>query len=136
MRVIGLDHVVMICRDVDASIDFYSGALGLEATDVERWRNGEAPFPSVRIDASTIIDLLPGQPDGRNTDHVCLEIEPTDLDELAKREDLRVVEGPVSRGGARGVGWSLYVLDPDDHLVELKHYGESAAGSSAGASGS
>jgi catechol 2,3-dioxygenase-like lactoylglutathione lyase family enzyme len=129
MRVIGLDHVVMICRDVGASLDFYAGVLGLESHDVDEWRSGDAPFPSVRVDASTIIDLLPGQPEGRNTDHICLVIEPTDMHALAKRPELNVVQEPVQRGGARGTGWSIYIVDPDGHLIELKQYGTDVTGS-------
>ncbi|MFL6204382.1 MAG: VOC family protein, partial [Acidimicrobiales bacterium] len=75
MRVIGFDHVVMICRDVEASLDYYAGVLGLEAIDVDEWRDGGASFPSVRVSESTIIDLLPGEPDGRNVDHICIVIE-------------------------------------------------------------
>jgi catechol 2,3-dioxygenase-like lactoylglutathione lyase family enzyme len=123
MRVIGLDHVVLLCRDVEASLAFYAGTLELEAIDADAWRDKKAFFPSVRVDESTIIDLLEGAPDGRNTDHLCLVIEPTDMDELAARDDLNVVEGPVQRGGARGQGTSVYVKDPDGYLVELKHYG-------------
>ena len=128
MRVIGFDHVVMLCRDVEASLDFYAGVLGLEAVDVDEWRAGRAKFPSVRVDESTLIDLMAGEPDGRNTDHVCLVIEPTDLEELAQRRELNVVQGPVPRGGARGMGWSIYVIDPDAHVIELKHYGPHAGG--------
>ena len=51
-----------------------------------------------------------------------------DYDELAKHADLNVVEGPVERGGAKGQGWSLYVTDPDGHLIELKQYGTDAHG--------
>lgn len=126
MRVIGLDHIVLLCRDVEASVAFYTDVLGLEPIDLDAWRNKQAFFPSVRIDATTIIDLLQGEPDGRNVDHICLIIEPTDMDALAARGDLDVVEGPVQRGGARGVGTSVYVRDPDGHLVELKHYAELA----------
>jgi catechol 2,3-dioxygenase-like lactoylglutathione lyase family enzyme len=122
VRVLGLDHVVVICRDVEASLEFYAGVLGLDAIDVDEWRDGKASFPSVRVDESTILDLLQGQPTGKNTDHLCLVIEPTDLTELAKRPGLNVVEGPVERGGARGKGWSIYVTDPDGHLIELKQY--------------
>ncbi len=128
MRVTGLDHVVVICSDVEASLAFYAGVLGLEAIDVQAWRDKKAFFPSVRIDDTTIIDLLHGEPDGRNTDHICLVIEPTDMHALAARTDLDVVEGPVQRGGARGVGWSVYVRDPDGNLLELKHYGHSVDG--------
>ena len=128
MRVTGLDHVVMICRDIEASLTYYTDVLGLTSEDADRWREGLASFPSVRVDESTIIDLLPGEPDGKNIDHICLVIEPTDLDELAKRPGLNVVQGPVERGGARGQGWSLYVIDPDAHVIELKHYGAAPAG--------
>ena len=131
MRVTGFDHVVVVCSDVEASLGFYAGVLGLEAQDVDAWRGGKAFFPSVRVSTSTIIDLLPGQPDGRNVDHFCLVIEPTDLHELATHEDLNVVEGPVQRGGAHGTGWSLYVTDPDGHLIELKQYGADASGLTA-----
>ena len=128
MRVVGLDHVVLLCRDVEASLSYYCGVLGLEAVDVDEWRRGDATFPSARVDDTTIIDLMAGEPDGRNTDHVCLVIEPVDLHELATRKDLNVVKGPVARGGARGRGWSIYVVDPDLHLIELKHYGQTPAG--------
>lgn len=128
MRITGLDHVVLLCRDVEASLDYYCGVLGLEGCDVERWRRGEVAFPAVRVSADTVIDLMPGEPDGRNTDHICLVIEPTDLHALAERKELNPVQGPVERGGATGLGWSLYVVDPDLHLLELKHYGTEAAG--------
>jgi catechol 2,3-dioxygenase-like lactoylglutathione lyase family enzyme len=131
MRVTGFDHVVVISSDVEKALEFYAGALGLESIDADAWRDGKAFFPSVRVNESTIIDLLPGQPDGRNVDHFCLVIEPTDLHELATRADLNVVEGPVQRGGAQGQGWSLYVTDPDGHLIELKQYGVDAGGAPA-----
>lgn len=125
MRVTGLDHVVLICRDVEASLAYYTEVLGLTSQDADKWRDGQAFFPSVRVNESTIIDLLPGEPDGKNVNHICLVIEPTDLEELAKRPGLNFVEGPVERGGALGQGWSIYVIDPDAHVIELKHYGES-----------
>ena len=131
MRVIGFDHVVLICRDVEASLGFYGDVLGLETIAVDEWRDGKAFFPSVRISDATIIDLLAGEPDGRNVDHFCITIEPTDLHELAKVEELDVVEGPVERGGARGTGWSIYVRDPDANLIELKQYGVDASGAPA-----
>ena len=128
MRVTGFDHVVVLCSDVEASLAFYSGVLGMEPIDADEWRDGKAFFPSVRVSETTIIDLLEGKPDGRNVDHFCLLIEPTDLHVLAEHPELDVVEGPVERGGARGQGWSLYVKDPDDHLIELKQYGTDARG--------
>lgn len=130
-KVIGVDHVVLSAADVERSLGFYQGTLGLAAVRVDEWRRGEVPFPSVRVDASFLIDLFPadpaeqaepGKPSGTNLDHFCLVIEPTDLEALAKTGGLEVVSGPGRRFGARGDGQSLYVKDPDGNTVELRYY--------------
>ncbi|HZT67983.1 MAG TPA: VOC family protein [Acidimicrobiales bacterium] len=123
MRVSGLDHIVLRVADVERSLAWYGGTLGLEPVRVEEWRGGDAPFPSVRVDDSTIIDLLVGGPDGNNMDHFCLVVEPCDLGQLAASGRFEVLDGPGPRFGARGMGTSLYVRDPDGNTVELRHYG-------------
>jgi catechol 2,3-dioxygenase-like lactoylglutathione lyase family enzyme len=124
VRVIGFDHVVLCCGDVERSLAWYVDELGLEPVRVDEWRDGKVLFPSVRIDATTIIDLLAAERSGTNVDHVCLEIEPEDLASLAAsgRFDL-VGDGPVDGlFGARGIASSLYVRDPDGNVVELRAY--------------
>ena len=118
----GLDHVVITVADVERSLSWYTRELGLEGVRVEEWRRGEVPFPSLRVDAGTIIDLLEGERSGQNVDHVCLVVEPVDLDAVAASGDFDVVSGPGKRFGARGDGVSLYVLDPDSNVIELRHY--------------
>ncbi len=83
VKTIGLDHVVLRCADIETSLRFYVDQLGLEPERVDEWRRGEVLFPSVRITAATIIDLFGEPGDGTNVDHLCLEIEPADLDVLA-----------------------------------------------------
>ena len=127
IRVTALDHIVLRCRDIEASLAWYLDVLGLEPDRVDEWRAGQAPFPSARVDAHTIIDLFPVDADtdegpGR-LDHLCLVIDPIDLDELAGGGVFTVVGGPGRRYGARGDGTSLYVLDPEGTTVELRHYG-------------
>ncbi len=122
IRVIGLDHIVLDVADVERSLAFYVDQLGLTPMRVDEWRRGEVLFPSVRIDATTIIDLLAGAPTGENMNHFCLVIEPTDLDALKARGRLEVVDGPDIRFGAQGNATSLYVRDPDANTVELRHY--------------
>jgi hypothetical protein len=78
------------------------------------------------VDATTVIDLLGRPPTGANVDHVCLVVAPTDLDALATSGRFEVISGPVPRWGARGVGTSLYIRDPDGNTVELRHYGDEA----------
>jgi catechol 2,3-dioxygenase-like lactoylglutathione lyase family enzyme len=122
LKVTDLDHIVVNVADVERALAFYCDELGLGPVRVEEWRRHEVPFPSVRVNASTIIDLLQLPRTGENTDHICLVVEPTDLEELAASGRFEVVSGPVQRYGARGDGMSLYVRDPDGNLVELRYY--------------
>ena len=118
----GLDHIVLTVSDAHRSLDWYGGRLGLEPLRVAEWEAGEVFFPSVRVDATTIIDLIEVPRTGVNMDHVCLVVDPVDLAALAASPDLEVVEGPVERWGAQGMATSLYVRDPDGNTVELRHY--------------
>jgi len=122
LHVVGLDHVVLNVADVERSLAFYCGELGLAPERVDEWRRGEVLFPSVRVDAHTIIDLLAAPRTGENADHLCLVVEPTDLDAVKASGRFEVVDGPDVRFGARGNGMSLYVKDPDGNTVELRHY--------------
>jgi catechol 2,3-dioxygenase-like lactoylglutathione lyase family enzyme len=122
VAVLGLDHVVLIVRDAEASVAWYRDKLGLEPLRLEEWRQGAVPFPSMRVDEGTILDLLPGRPDGRNVDHLCLVVD-EDAELLAATQGLEVIDGPAVRWGARGNAVSVYVPDPDGHVVELRRYG-------------
>lgn len=117
-----LDHIVLKCADVETTLAWYRDVLGMQPMRVDEWRKGTLAFPSVRVDAGTIIDFVKGDTSDGRLDHFCLVIEPIDLSELAASGRFDVVEGPDQRSGARGNGTSLYVRDPDGALVELRHY--------------
>jgi catechol 2,3-dioxygenase-like lactoylglutathione lyase family enzyme len=118
----GLDHIVLNVSDVERSLAWYAEMLGLDGVRVDQWRRREAPFPSVRVDATTIIDLVAAPRVGENVDHVCLVVDGADVDAVAADPRFTVVEGPDWRFGARGDGWSVYVRDPDGNTVELRAY--------------
>ncbi|WP_345496105.1 VOC family protein [Nocardia callitridis] len=122
MRVIAFDHVVLNVADVERSLEFYCGPLGLAPVRVEQWRRGEAPFPSVRVDEATIIDLVHAPRGESNVDHLCLVVEPLDWAEVIAEGTFTVVEGPARRYGARGDAQSIYIKDPDDNTIELRWY--------------
>lgn len=122
VRARGLDHVVLVVADVERSLAWYLDELGGQPVRLDEWRAGEVLFPSVRLSASSIIDLIQGDRSGRNVDHVCIEIEPTDLDALAASGRFEVVGGPAELFGARGMGIGLYVRDPDGNVIELRYY--------------
>jgi catechol 2,3-dioxygenase-like lactoylglutathione lyase family enzyme len=122
MRVTGFDHLVLTTDDPERALGFYCGALGLEPVRVAEWRAGEVPFPSVRVSADTILDVLPGERGTSAVDHFCLVVAPLDWQEVIDSGRFDVVQGPVERFGARGTGLSLYVRDPDGNTVELRWY--------------
>ena len=131
VKITEMDHIVLRVKDVEESLRFYTETLGLKSERVEQWRAGEIRFPSARLNDDTIIDLFasdqePIARDGvRNQDHFCMVIEPTDMEELkAKFEALGVgiQAGPGKRWGSHGDGISLYLYDPDNNVVELRHY--------------
>jgi catechol 2,3-dioxygenase-like lactoylglutathione lyase family enzyme len=131
VKITELDHIVLRVRDVETSLRFYTQVLGLPAERVEQWRAGEIRFPSARLNADTIIDFFGsdqkpiGREGAKNQDHFCMVIEPTDMEELkAKFEGIGVdiQAGPGKRWGSHGDGISLYIYDPDDNVVELRHY--------------
>ncbi|MCC5576477.1 VOC family protein [Microtetraspora sp. AC03309] len=126
MRVKAFDHLVLNVRDVERALEFYAGTLGLEEERVAEWRAGKAPFPSVRVNESTIIDLVHRPRAESNVDHICLVVDPVDWQQVIDSGVFAVLEGPVSRFGARGVAQSVYVQDPDGNTVELRWYPQDA----------
>ncbi|MER6788455.1 VOC family protein [Streptomyces sp. NPDC000658] len=129
MRVIDFDHLVLNVADIERSLAFYTGPLGLQPVRVEEWRAGKAPFPSVRVSPTTIIDLVEApaeRPRHSNVDHLCLVVEPLDWRQVVDSGDFTVLDGPGERFGARGTALSLYVQDPDGNTVELRWYPQDA----------
>jgi catechol 2,3-dioxygenase-like lactoylglutathione lyase family enzyme len=119
-----LDHLVLVVGDIEASLDWYSRHAGLAPVNVDEWRAGNAPFPSLRVDEGTIIDFIAGRTaeEGRgHLDHVCFVVSAADLDALSRDPALTIVSSG-QRSGARGIGESVYVHDPDGLLVEFRCY--------------
>ena len=131
VKITEMDHIVLRNKDVEESLRFYTEVLGLQAERVDRWRAGEIRFPSARINADTIIDFFGSDQDPigkegiKNQDHFCMVIEPTDMEELKNKfveMGVAIQAGPGKRWGSHGDGISLYIYDPDDNVVELRHY--------------
>ena len=118
----GIDHLVLNVADVERSVAWYVERLGFEPLRLEEWRRGEVLFASVRLTDTFIIDLFANERSGANVDHVCLVVDPLDLDALAASDEFDVVSGPSEVFGAQGMGRSVYVRDPDGNVVELRNY--------------
>ena len=129
VEIIGLDHVVLRVKDVDASLDWYKRVLGC----VEERVIPDFGLYQLRV-GTALIDLVPvdgklGKMGGgapgkkkRNMDHFALQL--LEFDEKKIRAYLKrrgVAAGQVDRRyGSLGHGPSMYVSDPDGNTVELK----------------
>ncbi len=134
MQITALDHIVLNVGDINRSLKFYTEVLGLQGERVDEFKAGKVGFPSVRINAATIIDLFPnkdhapaggGERTNGNLNHFCLVVENAEfagvIDHL-KENQITIREGPVSRWGARGRATSVYFLDPDGNEIETRAY--------------
>ena len=129
-----MDHIVLNVEDDEKMIAFYANVLMLASERVEEYAAGEAPFPSVRLNPNTIIDLFPqklwqksdGIRKGRgNLNHFCIALTKDawqNLSERLKANNIAIEDGPVPRWGAHGTGTSIYFRDPEANLIEARHY--------------
>ncbi|MDJ0782241.1 MAG: VOC family protein [Desulfosarcinaceae bacterium] len=134
-----LDHIVFNVVNEAQMIVFYTEILQLAGERLEEYRAEAVPFPSVRLNADTIIDLFPPkmwrpsatETAGRsNLNHLCLTLEKGEWTALMARlaaAGVAIEEGPVPRWGAHGTGTSIYFRDPDGNRVEARHYADAAA---------
>jgi glyoxylase I family protein len=121
VRIDGLDHVVLRCRDLERTRAFYEHVLGC----VEERRLDAIGLVQLRAGRS-LIDLIPDAStaprDAANMDHVCVAIAPTDMDAVLRWLAANAVEmigEPATRYGARGYARSIYLRDPEGNVVEL-----------------
>ena len=130
MVIEGLDHIVLTVRDVQATCDFYSRALGMRVV-IHDDPTGTFQFAEMYFGAQKINlhqfghefepkALLPTPGSG----DLCFiyPIAPTEVVEHLRACGVAIIEGPVPRNGARGPMTSVYFRDPDQNLVEVAHY--------------
>eukprot|EP00186_Timspurckia_oligopyrenoides_P002749 CAMPEP_0182443588 /NCGR_PEP_ID=MMETSP1172-20130603/2292_1 /TAXON_ID=708627 /ORGANISM="Timspurckia oligopyrenoides, Strain CCMP3278" /LENGTH=148 /DNA_ID=CAMNT_0024638925 /DNA_START=205 /DNA_END=651 /DNA_ORIENTATION=+ len=127
------DHVALTTENMEESMNFYGNILQLEPDRVDLFLSGEVPFPSYRINASTIIDLFPAEKTQgsdkkltKNLNHFCLALSKSDFDSVLHRirqaNIAFLTEEPIPRSGAQGIGMSVYLNDPEGTEIELRYY--------------
>jgi catechol 2,3-dioxygenase-like lactoylglutathione lyase family enzyme len=120
-----LDHVVIAVSDFDRSNAFYRDVLGAEVVEIDgrvAYRIGEQQLnvhgPGTRPAMVARIPVVPGNSD------LCFEWDgpiAAAVDHL-RASGVAVEAGPMTRGGAKGRGTSVYFRDPDGTLLELISY--------------
>ena len=125
MKIDSLDHFVLTVKDIAATCDFYSKALGMQVVTFGEGRKA-LTFGSQKINLHEqgkefepkAHSPMPGSGD------ICL-ITSLALPEVIAHLNackVGIIEGPVKRTGAVGTLLSVYFRDPDLNLIEVSNY--------------
>ncbi len=123
-----LDHLILGVNDRDASVAFYTEVMGFGC-------EGETgPFTVIRVNPDLTLQLSPWGTEGG--EHLAFAMSEADFDATFARivaagipygdsfHDVGNMRGPGIEPGARGDAPSVYVFDPNQHLIEIRHYGD------------
>jgi catechol 2,3-dioxygenase-like lactoylglutathione lyase family enzyme len=120
--ILGLDHLVLTVRDLDATVRFYRDGLGMELRTFGSDRKA-LHFGRQKINlhlAGHEFEPKAALPAPGSADLCFLVDEPLDAVTLRlARLGWPVTLGPVARTGATGPIASIYVRDPDGNLIEI-----------------
>ena len=129
-EVADVDHVALRVSDLDRSLAFYAGLLGLRVRDRAAYEAGDLPFVAVAAGGRHLHLVPTDEPFETGREHVCLLLRSDDTDTREAMDrllaelraaDVPVLEDePVERLGTYGRDWAAYVRDPDGRIVELK----------------
>ena len=121
-----LDHLILTVNDRDDSVRFYTEVMGFA-------HEGEdGPFSVIRVSPETTLQLAPWGTEGGG--HLAFALTQAEFDATFDRvraaglpfgdsfHDVGNMRGPGRETGARGSGPTVYLFDPNGHLVELRHY--------------
>ncbi len=125
MKISGIDHIVLTVRDIETTVRFYESALGMTRETfgdgrvalkfgnqkINLHQQGREFEPKARTP-------LPGSED------LCFvtDTKPETAMAQARSNGIEILEGPVTRTGAKGAVTSFYFRDPDGNLIEVASY--------------
>ena len=119
----GIDHVAINVQDLQKSLDFYTGVLGLKVTAREPSKPGIEYFldcgPSLigLIQAKDLSEKHPFQEEGLGANHFSFRVKAQEFDAMIQRLESQGVK--IGFAKKREKSWSLYFYDPDGNKLEV-----------------
>ena len=128
MRLTGLHHVTLICGDLARTTAFYRDLLGLALVDASTndddpdsrhfWFGDASAAPGTLVSFLEYPSLPPGTVGTGSTHHLAFAVESAEEQE-AWRDYLRSHGIECTDVLDRGSFRSIYLRDPDGHIVEI-----------------
>lgn len=121
-----IDHVVLNCRDVEATVSWYERVLDMKKEKFGTERRIALTFGNQKVNVRpTGAPSWPtGEVDAPGSLDLCFTTR-TPLDRVVEHLQacgVAITEGPVRRIGALGPMTSVYCRDPDGNLIEIASY--------------
>jgi len=123
---IELDHYILAVSDRAKSLAFYTQIVGLQ-------HDGEdGSFSRLRVTSSLVILIAPWGTSGG--EHLAFSMSKPEFDAAFERvvasgmefgdsfDSVGNMRGPGNESGSQGMGKAVYFFDPDEHLIEIRHY--------------
>jgi catechol 2,3-dioxygenase-like lactoylglutathione lyase family enzyme len=122
----GIDHLILNVNEISASVDFYVNVLGFEL------EGEEGPFTVIRVNEDFTLQLAPWGTGGN--EHLAFALSREAFDNAFARVKEKGIpfgdsfhsvgnnSGPGVETGARGPAPTLYMNDPNNHLIEIRTY--------------
>lgn len=121
-----IDHVVLVCADIELAASWYQRVLGMEREEYGGKNRTALRFGAQKINLhETGYEVIPhartAQP---GTLDLCfvVAVGPDDVVEHLQQCGVTIERGPITRIGALGDIISVYCRDPDGNLIELATY--------------
>jgi len=121
-----IDHLILNVNEIASSVDFYVNILGFEL------EGEDGPFTVIRVNDDFTLQLAPGGTGGN--EHLAFALSRSDFDNAFARVKAKGIPygdsfhtvganiGPGVESGARGPAPTLYMNDPNKHLIEIRTY--------------
>jgi catechol 2,3-dioxygenase-like lactoylglutathione lyase family enzyme len=120
-----IDHVVLNCRDVDATVDWYVRVLGMRREVFGAGRIALA-FGNQKLNVrpTGAPNWVTAAADAPGSLDLCFIVDdaPEAIGAHLRECGVEITEGPVPKTGAQGPMTSHYCRDPDGNLVEVASY--------------
>jgi catechol 2,3-dioxygenase-like lactoylglutathione lyase family enzyme len=120
-----IDHVVLNCRAVDTTVDWYVRVLGMRR---EVFGEGRVALvfgnQKINVRPSGASNWETGAVDAPGSLDLCFiaDISPDDIGAHLRECGVQITAGPVAKTGALGPMTSHYCRDPDGNLIEVASY--------------
>jgi catechol 2,3-dioxygenase-like lactoylglutathione lyase family enzyme len=121
-----LDHLILPVAELDQSIEFFTTILGCT------YEGQREPFSVMRVTPDLTLQLAPWGTEGGM--HLAFSLSRPEFEAAFERvkaagipygDSFHAVgnmQGPGEEDGSRGAGKAVYFFDPNQHLIEIRHY--------------